>query len=138
TVVSSSPSGLYGQCRVKAYIERIDRADAERFQEWISGGHEPWRIEEADTVASIYLADFVKKHDGLPRPLERPRKELSHSDQLAIYDFDSFDSRISFRVRLRKFSWLLPAAKKWERMPWFVTKIEVVKCLPQKNEPVGK
>ncbi len=114
------------QCRVTTYSERINRGEVTEFQKWINEGHEPWRIDEADAVASVYLIDFAKKHNELPSPVTHPHKELKHSERLAAYEFESVSESVTFRVALTKFSWLLPTARKWDHMAWFVTEVRVI------------
>jgi hypothetical protein len=68
------------------------------------------------------LSDEFEEVEAASMPLELERKEKSE----AVYTFYSLDGSKTYRITLKRFEWLMPAAGSLHRMIWVPEKAEIV------------
>lgn len=122
------PTNIAAQCRTVSFPQKTSRHAVEDFQKWINEGHEPWRLDEADVVASGGLSGFHEEHKYLPVPKWFSPRKVKQKPHRVIFAFDSMTQGFSYKVTVRKFDWLLPVAKKFEWISWYVTEVDLVDC----------
>jgi hypothetical protein len=99
----------------------------QQVQQFVNDGHQPWRLDSQPVAAEKALQlDNTPKNQwnvyGVPASL------VSQSKTEAIYDIKSQQVEVSYRIRVERFNWLLPYAKRWERMVWTPTEAKVTRC----------
>jgi hypothetical protein len=102
----------------------IDRAKAEGLQRWVDAGHDSW-CRDPQLVAASALGRISTRFSeyelaSLPVDLERSEKTK------AVYTFHSLDGRTTYRVTLRRYRFLLPAAGSVHRIIWIPETAEIM------------
>jgi hypothetical protein len=102
----------------------VDRATVENLQRWVNAGHDPW-CRDPQLVAAALLRRVSSKFSDY-EPASLPL-ELEHSKKTeAIYAFHSLDGSITYRITLRRYRYLLPAAGSLRQMIWIPESVEVI------------
>jgi len=106
------------------YTFAVDRAQTENLQRRVNAGHDAWcRDPELVAVASMRrISDQFEEVEAASLPLELERREKTE----AVYTFHSLDGQKTYRITLRRYEWLLPAAGSMHRMIWVPEKVEIV------------
>jgi len=103
----------------------MDRAKAEDLQRWVNAGHDSW-CRDPQLVAVASLRRISKEFEELEAA--SLTLELEHRQKLeAVYTFHSLDGRLTCRITLRRYDWLLATAGSVHRMIWVPEKVEIVK-----------
>jgi len=102
----------------------IDRAKAENLQSWVNAGHDSW-CRDPQFVASETLRR-ISPELGDFEPASLPL-ELEHNTRTkAVYAFHSLDGRSTYRITLRRYLYLLPAAGSLHRVIWIPESAEFI------------
>jgi len=106
------------------YTFAVDRAQTENLQRWVNEGHDGWcRDPKLVAVAAMRrLSEEFEDVEAASMPLELEQREQSE----AVYTFHSLDGLKTYRITLRRFAWLRPAAGSLHRMIWVPEKAEIV------------
>ena len=104
----------------------MDRAHIETLQRWVNSGHDEWcRDPQLVASAAVRLASpqFSESRFELASlPLEGEHSRVTKT----IYTYHSLDGRTTYRVTLRRFRWLLPAAGTFRQMIWVPERAESI------------
>jgi hypothetical protein len=112
-------------CGHKVWNWKIDKKAALELQQFISEGHQPWRMDEAAAGQAI---DERKKEWADYNTIVEVAKPISQTRDTARMAATSKDGHIRYEVTLRKYSWLLDSAKKWQWMIWLPANVERIEC----------
>jgi len=106
------------------YTFAVDRAQTENLQRSVNAGHDAWcRDPQLVAVASMRrISGQFDEEEAASLPLELERREKTE----AVYTFHSSDGLKTYRITLRRYEWLLPAADSMHRMIWVPEKVEIV------------
>lgn len=113
------------QCPAKAGKQRVVRKDYENLQRWVNQGHQPWRLD-ARPVAGATILEV----EGAPKGSDAyqvPLRTVTETHRSAIFEYYA-GKHLCYVVTLRRYSWLLPLAKKWDWMVWAPTDVSCAKC----------
>jgi hypothetical protein len=125
--VAPAPS-TYAQTKphriVKTY--RVNRANAENLQRWVNAGHDTW-CRDPKLVAAHTLEQFApgladSTYELAAQPVVR---KLSHGNT-AIYAYHSLDGQTTYRITLRRLTWLRPAAGSLNKTVWLPDRLEIL------------
>jgi hypothetical protein len=107
------------------YTFVVDRAQMEDLQRWVNEGHDGWcRDPQLVAVASLRrIGDQFDEVEAASLPLELEHRQKTE----AIYTFHSLDGRVTYRITLRRYDWLLAKAGSLHRMIWVPEKAQIVK-----------
>jgi hypothetical protein len=105
---------------------RIDRRAIENLQRWVSDGHDSW-CKDAQLVASAEMRRIAPDFSGYQFDLASlPLEKESHAATRAVYSYTSFDGRTTYRITLRRYSWLLPVAGDAYSIVWVPSRTEII------------
>jgi hypothetical protein len=107
-------------------VPAIDRRAVENLQRWVNEGHDEW-CKDAQMVASAEMRriapDFAGyQFDLASLPLQ---KEAKHADR-AVFRYTTMDGRVTYRITLRRYEWLLPTAGSHEAIVWVPARTEII------------
>jgi len=123
-----SPPPTHAQTKphriVKTYP--INRANAENLQRWVNAGHDTW-CRDPKLVAAHTLEQFApgladSTYELASQPVIR---KFSHGNT-ASYTYHSLDGQTTYRITLRRPSWLRPAARSVNKAVWIPDRIEIL------------
>ena len=104
----------------------MDRAHIETLQRWVNSGHDEWcRDPQLVASAAVRLVSpqFSESRFELASlPLEGEHSRVTRT----IYTYHSLDGRTTYRITLRRFRWLLPAAGTFRQMIWVPERAESI------------
>jgi hypothetical protein len=104
----------------------MDRAHIETLQRWVNSGHDEWcRDPQLVASAAVRLVSpqFSESRFELASlPLEGEHSRVTKT----IYTYHSLDGRTTYRITLRRFRWLLPAAGTFRQMIWVPERAESI------------
>ena len=109
---------------VKSYP--MNRANAENLQRWVNAGHDTW-CRDPKLVAAHTLEQFApgladSTYELASQPVIR---KFSHGNT-AIYTHHSLDAQTTYRITLRRPSWLRPTAGSLNKTIWLPTRLEIL------------
>jgi hypothetical protein len=106
------------------YTFAVDQAQVEDLQRWVNAGHDSWcRDPQSVAAASLgRISEEFEEFEAASLPLELEHRQRSE----AVYTFHSLDGRVTQRITLRRYDWLLATAGSFERMIWVPEKAEIV------------
>lgn len=104
----------------------IDRADIEALQRRVNSGHDEW-CRDPQFVASAVIRRISPEFSGsrmalASLPLETEQARVTRM----VYIYHSLDSRTTYRITVRRFHWLLPAAGSFRQMIWVPVRAEII------------
>lgn len=107
---------------------KVDRPRVQELQRAVDQGHQPWRTdpEPVAAVALMHVAPELNLHDAY----EIGFKTISSSRSRMLLEYGSPVLKRSYRVKLRKFRWLLPLVTSWDGMVWTATEVAVTDRSP--------
>jgi hypothetical protein len=114
-------------CSHKVWKWKEDKQAALALQKFVNEGHQPWRMDDAAAVASEAIIDRKKEWADYNTVLG-VAKPISETKDTAVMVTQSQDGHIRYEVTLRKYSWLLHLAKKWQWMIWLPAQVERIEC----------
>jgi hypothetical protein len=87
------------------YPFAVQRGHGEDLQRWVNAGHEAWcRDPQLVAAASLRrIADEFEEVEAASLPLELEYRQKSE----AVYTLHSLDGRVTYRITLRRYDWLL-------------------------------
>jgi hypothetical protein len=104
----------------------VNRAKAESLQRWVNAGHDTW-CRNPEFVASATLERIAPKSAGYDYELaSQPVERKKGRPMKVVYTFHSLDGRTTYRITLRHYRWLLPAAGTMQEMVWIPEGAEIV------------
>lgn len=102
----------------------VERAKVEALQRWVNSGHDEW-CRDAKLVAAASLQNIFGDSSGLePASLTLDVERAEKTS--AVLAFHSLDGRITYRVTLRRYDWLLPVAGSREKTIWVPERVEII------------
>jgi hypothetical protein len=128
-LASQLTSNIFGSdnCSHKVWNWKVDKKAALELQQFVNEGHEPWRMDDTATIAG-HAIDERKKEWADYGTVVGVAKPISQTGDTAVMAATSKDGHIRYEVVLRKYSWLLDSAKKWQWMIWLPAKVERIEC----------
>jgi len=104
----------------------IDRAHLEALQRWVNSGHDEW-CRDPEFVASAAIRRISPEFSGSEIALVSLPLETEHARVTRVlYTYHSLDGRTTYRVRVRRFRWLLPTAGTFHQMIWVPERAEII------------
>jgi hypothetical protein len=100
-------------CSHKVWNWKVDKKAALQLQQFVNEGHESWRVDDTATVAG-QAVNARKKEWSDYSPILGAAKPISETKDVTVMIATSEDGRVRYEVTLRKYSWLLHSAKKWQ------------------------
>ena len=91
------------------YTFAVDRGQTENLQRWVNAGHDGW-CRDAELVAVASMRRISEEFEEV-QPASLPLE---------------LDGLKTYRITLRRYEWLLPAAGSLHRMIWVPEKVEIV------------
>ncbi len=114
-------------CIHKVWTWKVDKSAAQKLQQSVNEGHEPWRMDDTAAVAGQAIDDRNKEWADYNTVLG-VAKPISETKDTAVMVATSKDGHVRYEVKLRKYSWLLHSAKKWQWMIWLPAQVERTEC----------
>jgi hypothetical protein len=102
----------------------VDRPAAENLQRWVNAGHDDW-CRDPQLVAAATLRRVSPELSELEPTSLSLQLQLSRETR-AIYTLHSLDGRITYRITLRRYRFLLPTAGSLRQMIWVPERAEIV------------
>jgi hypothetical protein len=107
-------------------VPMIDRRAMENLQRWVNDGHDEW-CKDAQQVASAEMRRIAPEFAGYQfdlaaLPLEKEGQEANR----AVFRYTSFNGRVTYRITLRRYAWLLPIAGDNESIVWVPAWTEIL------------
>jgi hypothetical protein len=104
----------------------IDRRAMENLQRWVNDGHDEW-CKDARMVASAEMRRMTPEFAGYQfdlaaLPLEKEGQEANR----AVFRYSSMDGRVTYRITLRRYEWLLPIAGSRKSIVWVPARTEIL------------
>jgi hypothetical protein len=107
-------------------VPRIDRRAMENLQRWVNDGHDSW-CKDAQLVASAEMRRIAPDFAGYQFDLASlPLEKEAHEKDRAVFRYTSFDGRVTYRITLRRYGWLLPVAGSQKSIVWIPSRTEIV------------
>jgi hypothetical protein len=104
----------------------LDRTAIVHLQRWVSSGHEAW-CKDARMVASYQIGRIAPDFSGEKNELRAlPLEIQSASATKIVFRWTPFDGRVTYRVTVERFAWLLPIAGQRDAIVWVPTRTEIV------------
>ncbi|MGB8771895.1 MAG: hypothetical protein WCC92_19935 [Candidatus Korobacteraceae bacterium] len=114
-------------CGHKVWNWKVDKSGALEVQKSVNEGHEPWRMDDTATVAGQAIDERKKEWADYNTVVGAP-KPISETKDTALMVATSEEGRVRYEVTLRKYSWLLRSAKKWQWIIWLPVRVERIEC----------
>ena len=102
----------------------VDRAKAENLQRWVQAGHDTW-CRDPHLVADATLRRIspdLAGYESASLPLARETRQKTRT----VYVFHSLDGHSTYRITLRRYRFLLPAAGAMRQIIWIPERAEIV------------
>ncbi len=133
-VCSVAIGGFAGDdCTQQFWMWTVDKASARALQQSVSEGHQPWRMDDVVAVAE-QAVDGRKSAWGDAKTVIGTPKVLTKTGGEAVLLASSSDGSIRYVVTLRKYGWLLEAARNdWRQVIWLPASVERSHCASQKR-----
>jgi hypothetical protein len=107
-------------------ISRIDRRAIENLQRWVSNGHDTW-CKDAQLVASAEMRRIAPEFAGYQYDLASlPLEARSQAATRAVFTYTSLDGHKTYRITLRRYTWLLPLAGDARSIVWVPSRTEII------------
>jgi len=107
-----------------AYTFAINREQTENLQRWVNEGHDTW-CRDPKLVAAMAMRRLSEEFEEV-EPASMPLEMEWREKREAVYTFHSLDGLKAYRITLRRFEWLTPAAGSLHRTIWVPEKVEIV------------
>jgi len=105
---------------------KMSRSAIENLQRWVSSGHDAWCMS-AQLVATAEMRRLVPEFAGYQYDLAAlPLEMRSQAATSAVYTYHSVDGRTSYRITMRRYSWLKCIAGDVRSIVWVPAKTEVI------------
>jgi len=112
------------QRTVKEYP--VDHSKLEHLQRWVNDGHDTW-CRDPKLVASAALSRAVPGFTSYDFELASlPLEQKKANGTKFVYTFSTLDGRTTYRITLRRYRWLLPAAGTMDQMVWAPARFETI------------
>jgi hypothetical protein len=98
-------------CSHKLWNWKVDQKAARQLQQSVNEGHEPWRMNDINTLAGNVIQERKHNWADYNTVLEMPIV-ISQSKERASLVAKSKDGRLSNKVTLRKYPWLMHSARR--------------------------
>ncbi|MGB7727542.1 MAG: hypothetical protein WBL50_05895 [Candidatus Acidiferrum sp.] len=102
----------------------VDRAKVQDLQRWVNAGHDTW-CRDAHLVADATLRRIspdLAGYESASLPLELETSQKTRT----VYVFHSLDGRSTYRITLRRYRFLLPAAGTIRQIIWIPESAEII------------
>lgn len=100
----------------------VDHAKAQELQRWVNAGHDSW-CRDSQLVAASALARVSDRFSEVePASLQLETSEKTK----AVYTFHSLDGHTTYRITLRRYRFLLPAAGSFRDVIWIPETAEII------------
>ena len=107
-------------------VPMIDRRAMENLQRWVNNGHDEW-CKDAQLVASAEMRRIAPDFAGYQFDLASlPLEKDSHEANRVVFRYTSFDGRVTYRITLRRYAWLLPIAGDQKSIVWVPARTEIL------------
>ena len=107
-------------------VPMIDRRAMENLQRWVHEGHDEW-CKDAQLVASAEMRRIAPDFAGYQFDLASlPMSKEGQEANRAVFRYTSFDGRVTYRITLRRYAWLLPIAGEQKSIVWVPARAEIV------------
>jgi hypothetical protein len=105
----------------------IDRRAMENLQRWVNDGHDEW-CKDAQMVASAEMRRIAPDFAGYQFDLASlPLQKEAQAANRAVFSYTSFDGRVTYRITLRRYGWLLPIAGQQKSIVWAPARTEIIR-----------
>jgi hypothetical protein len=104
----------------------IDKRAMENLQRWVNDGHDEW-CKDAQMVASAEMRRLAPEFAGYRfdlagLPLEKEGQEANRM----VFRYSSLDGRVTYRITLRRYEWLVPIAGNRKSIVWAPARTEIL------------
>ena len=121
--------GAASDCKPGRYRYPIKRSQYEKLQKYVNEGHQPWRTDAPAVAGSELLNRKGERGNAYGLPLAPVRED----EREAIYNYvDQSEPNVSYRIRLRRFKWLLPLSRTWRQTVWAPVEV-TIQCQAPKD-----
>ncbi len=129
-ITAPLPSSARVRCKDHKWSHDVKRSDAKKLAKFVAAGHQPWRLDDTETVGQQALDSAAQSWGVVFSPdlrFDQCTDAGTVEDSWQYCTWSTPDGMQSASVDLTKFGYLKKKGG-WQEVPWVATRAEAIVC----------